>query len=316
MGKGAAAKRSAGGMKITITNDELKITSSGQSFARLAFLCLVLLSAQNIFAQDLTALSEQLRSGDTEQKRDALFQIKNLQTAAAARIAVPALNDAAEIVRATAAFAVIFLPPDEALAALAPLLQDKSELVRRETAYALGKIQNPQAVDLLLRTLQNDKMQAVKNAAVVALGEIGDLSALDALVQILRRKPTAEEEFFRRSAARAIGQIAWILQTGAAQKTTPESLLPAALKSVSEPKYKNLAQSFPPFRAAVPVLLQTLQNAREADDVRRETAFALGAVGDASALPALRSNLTGQDYYLAEICRESIKKILSVNPTE
>ena len=43
--------------------------------------------------------------------------------------------------------------------------------------------------------------------------------------------------------------------------------------------------------------------------MRREAAFALGAIGDKSAVPVLQSNLGSEDYYLAEICLESLRKI-------
>jgi HEAT repeat protein len=113
--------------------------------------------AANSSAQTLENLAGQIRSGNSEQKRSALFELRNRQSAEASRIALPALRDADEIVRATAAFSVIFLPADEAFNALAPNLQDKAEIVRRETAYALGKIQNSSAINPLIQTFQKDK---------------------------------------------------------------------------------------------------------------------------------------------------------------
>src|SRR6185369_1695644 len=103
----------------------------GASFVVFATMCF----AVSIVAQDLAALAEKLRSGNTEDKREALFQIRNLRTEDASRIAVPALEDKYPIVRATAASSVLFLPKAEAAAALLPLLHDKDEFVRREGAY-------------------------------------------------------------------------------------------------------------------------------------------------------------------------------------
>ena len=127
-------------------------------------------TAGNLFAQTLETLAEQIRSGKSEQKRSALFEIRNRQQEEASRIAVPALKDSDDIVRATAAFSVIYLPKDEAFKALSPNLQDKSEIVRRETASALGKIQNPSAINPLIQTFQKDKSVEVKNACAAALG--------------------------------------------------------------------------------------------------------------------------------------------------
>lgn len=269
--------------------------------------------AGGAFSQNLETLADAIRFGTTEVKRDALFQIRNLETEAASRIAVPALKDADEIVRATAAASVIFLPKDEAAQALLPLLQDKKELVRREAAFALGKVRNPVAVNPLIAQFQKDKISDVKNACVAALGVIGDVSAVDALVRILQNRPKKEnpaDEFLRRSAARSIGQIAQIIQTGETEVLTPQNFLPDNKKQTAPlPKYSSLTETFSAFRLAIGVLIQTLQNPQESQDAKRESAFALGAIGDQSAIPVLQANLTSEDYYLAEICEEALQKI-------
>ena len=61
--------------------------------------------------------------------------------------------------------------------------------------------------------------------------------------------------------------------------------------------------------AAVPVLIKALQNKKESDDARREAAFALGAIGDSSAIAALEADRNSADPYLAEICKEALLKI-------
>ena len=251
-------------------------------------LCIICAFAGNVFAQpNLEALAVKIRDGKTEEKRDALLQIRNLESPEASRIALPALRDPSEIVRATAAFSVIFLPKDEAAQALSPLLQDKFELVRREAAYALGKVRNPSAVRPLVEILQKDKIAEVRNAAAIALGEIGDAGAVDALTRILQQPSSDKDEFLQRSAARSIGQIA----------------------EIKKSKDSNLTEAFPAFRAAVTALIPILQNAKAPADVKREAAFALGAIGDRSAIPVLEANLNNKDYYLAAACKEALKKI-------
>ncbi|HVE55878.1 MAG TPA: HEAT repeat domain-containing protein [Pyrinomonadaceae bacterium] len=284
----------------------------------LVLLCALCGFAGNVFAQTNETLTQQIRSGNSEQKRSALFEIRNRQSEEASRIALPALKDSDEIVRATAAFSVIYLPKTEAFGALIPNLSDKSEIVRRETAYALGKIQNSAAIAPLIQTFQNKKEKSieVKNAGIVALGEIGDASAIDALSEILRQKPKDDNDFLRRSAARSIGQIAQIIQIKESYTVTPESFLPEKFKFFTIEKYQNLAVKFSQFRAVLPVLTQVLQNPKESDDAKREAAFALGALGDASAVSILQNNLNSKDYYLAEICKESLKKLSSVNAAE
>jgi HEAT repeat protein len=250
-----------------------------------------------------------LSTGTTEEKREALFQIRNLRSAEASRLALPALKDSNEIVRATAAGSVIFLPAGEAATALLPLLTDKTEMVRREAAYALGEAGDPSAVTALTTLLRRDKIIEVKGAAAVALGKIGDAGAVGPLDRILQDKPDEDHEFLRRSAARSIGQIAQFIQTGKISKLTPQNFLSERFKELDKPKYPNLAANFPAFGPAVKTLITALQNKNESDDTRREAAFALGAIGDAAALPALQTGLNSPDPYLAEICKEALAKI-------
>lgn len=329
MGTAAAAKRPARRVRNLITNYELRITSLKLYFQCVVFLCALCVFAGNSTAQNSSVtraqtdwvdekifLERAIQSGNIEQKRDALFRLRNLENAEASRAAIPALTDKSEIVRATAAFAVIFLPADEAFSSLLPLLGDKNEFVRREAAYALGKTKNSGAVRPLVQAFQKDKIADVKNACVVALGEIGDASAISELVKILQRKPKMEEEFLRHSAARSIGQIAQIIQTGKIEVNTPEDFLPEKYSLIKKRKFPNLFEPFPSFQSANDVLIKLLQNSAETDDVKREAAFALGAIGASSAIAVLQANLAAKDYYLAKICAEALRKIsASTNST-
>ena len=308
---------------MQVVNYELRAASLKLSFRLLAIFCVLSIAAGSSLAQNDTLVEKQISfSGDqstrlsriiadgtVEQKRDALLQIRNLETAEAARIAVRALRDASEIVRATAAASVVFLPGDEAARHLLPLLKDKKPFVRREAAYALGKNRNPNAINPLLQIAQKDKVVEVRNAAIIALGEIGDAAAVGELIKFLQRKPQPKEEFTRRSAARAVGQIAQIIQSGRVAVLTPKKFLPDPYKAIGKPNYPKLLDDFPVFRSAISVLTQVLQNRQDFPDVKREVAFALGAIGDESAIPVLQANLANADYYLAEICRESLRTI-------
>lgn len=269
--------------------------------------------AVNMFGQDFTTLAEKIRNGSSEEKRDALFQLRNMETPEASRIAIPALQDSNEIVRVTAAYSVIYLPSDEAAQTLLPLLKDKSFFVRKETAFALGKTKNSSAVQPLLEILQKDKIPEVKTAAVIALGEIGEVSAIDSLLKLLQKKSNENENFLRRSVVRSIGQIAQVQQVQANYVVTPESTLPEKYDVFANLKYTNLNQKFPVFKQSITLLLSILQNQKESDDVRREAAFSLGTIGDKSVINILENNLSANDYYLAEICKEAIAKLNSNN---
>jgi HEAT repeat protein len=227
-----------------------------------------------------------LSAADIEERRDALARLGSMHNPEASRVALSALRDSQAILRASAAAAVMSLPPDEIAANLIPLLNDKDEFVRREIAYALGKTHSRTAVPPLSERLLNDKIDSVRGAAAVALGEIGDETAVSSLAAVLnpqiglsskrsKKRKGPENPFVLRSAARSLGQIG--------------------------------------SRAGLPALINAIQDEQGEADVRRESAVALGTVGDSSALQALRQALTDTDPYLSQAAHEAIRKILRSN---
>jgi HEAT repeat protein len=226
--------------------------------------------------------TRRLGSIETEDRREALTRLGSMHHPMASSAAVPALHDSAPIVRATAAAAISSLPASERAGLLIPMLADKDEFVRREVAFALGKTRNQSAVQPLIERLTSDKQDSVRSAAAVGLGEIGDAAATLSLAEILspasgvasaaKKKSKKEKDLFLlRAAARSLGQIG--------------------------------------SRVGVPALVAALQDEKMPDDVRREAAVALGLIGDASAVPALRSVETARDPYLADTARRAISRI-------
>lgn len=263
--------------------------------------------AVDITPETAARLQKQIANGSVEEKRAALFEIRNLRSASASRLAFAALRDNELIVRASAAASVVFASKAEASAALTPLLGDNDEFVRREAAYALGDVRDRAATAPLARLMQDDKIIEVRTAAAIALGKIGDASAISSLLAILKSRPREDEEFLRRSAARSIGQIAQINITGDATVLTPQNFLPDRFKELgaSDPT-GSISQHF---NGSVGVLTVVLRNKNESDDTRREAAYALGVIGDQRSVPVLQTYLKGADPYLAEICKEALLKI-------
>ncbi len=220
---------------------------------------------------------QRLSSADIEERRDALMRLGSLRRPDASRVASKGLTDVVPIVRVTAMHAIRSLPPAEATSLLIPLLPDKLEFVRREAAYALGETHSRTAVAPLIGLLSGDKDAGVRGAAAVALGEIGDESAVQALSQVLaggagkKKAKNREDPFVMRAAARSLGQI----------------------KS----------------RAGVEVLIATLANDANDNDVRREAATALGLIGDPAAAPALEAAFASSDSYLSEAAREALRRL-------
>lgn len=225
-----------------------------------------------------------LSSTEVEERRDALTTLGSMRHHEASRAAVSALKDPLPIIRATAATSILSLPGEEATSHLVPLLKDKDEFVRREAAYAVGHTGSRSAVSALSELLLTDKEDGVRGAAAVALGQIADETAVVPLSAVLNpqiapaskskktKKPRREPNLFvLRSAARSLGQIG--------------------------------------SRAGSPSLILVLQDETAEDDLRRESAAALGRIGDSSALPSLRAALTARDPYLAEAAKEAIQRI-------
>lgn len=265
----------------------------------------------SIFAQtNLDDLRHQIANGTAEDKRNALFAIRNLHTEEASRIAILALTDLDELVRATAPSAAAFLPKPEAARLIIPLLNDKAEFVRNEASFALGEVGHASAVQPLIQRLQNDT-PPVRSVVAAALGKIGDVYAVDALNAVLKKKPREADENLRRSAARSIGQIAQITRTGNRRVDTPQNFLPSKYK-LNYSAIQPATVSFPVFLSSATILSTVLSNNKEADDVRREAAFALGAIGEPASRSVLLRHINSPDNYLAETCKEALLKLAPV----
>ncbi len=226
--------------------------------------------------------TRRLGSIETEERRDAVTRLGSMHHAAASRAALPALIDSVSVVRATAAAAISSLPASERAGLLIPMLADKDEFVRREVAFALGKTREHSVVQPLIERLTSDKTDSVRGAAAVALGEIRDAAATLSLAETLspgfgaatrsgKKSKKEKDLFLLRAAARSLGQIG--------------------------------------SRVGLPALVAALQDEKMPDDVRREAAVALGLIGDAAAVPALRSVETARDPYLAEAARRALYRI-------
>lgn len=229
-----------------------------------------------------------LSSVEDEDRREALARLGSMHNSAASRVALSALADPSPAVRAAATAAVLSLPAEESTSALLPLLNDKDEFVRQQAAYALGQAHSSTAVADLIGRLA-DKKDSVRGAAAVALGQIADARGVSPLAAVLNRQPLP-----------ASGK-----KGGKSKAERNPFVLRAAAKSLG------LIGS----REALPALIAVLQDEKAEDDVRREAAVALGAIGDAAALSILRGVLTARDPYLSRAAQEAIRKITHLQIT-
>lgn len=311
MGTPVRAERVSGTLKVYFAEDRRQVTGRvplfGLSLVVFFVFCPTVAAGQaaaDLAPETAARLKQQISGGSTEEKRSALFEIRNLRSAEASSIALPALRDPDELVRATAASSIVFIPKADAARALIPLLGDRAEFVRREAAHALGEAGDSSAVAPLVRMMQSEKVIELRSAAAIALGKIGDPAAVASLVEVLRTRPREDDEFLRRSAARSIGQIAQIVETGKIQVVTPQNFLPEKFKDV-EPGMRTTHD----LSRSVDTLTVVARNTAESDDTRREAVFSLGAIGDPKSKPVLQTLVSSADPYMAEIAREALMKI-------
>lgn len=164
----------------------------------------------------IAELTRKLKSGEEEERRDAVTQLAALNTRLAAGALASALDDASEQVCAQAITGLASIG-DASLAPViaARLAQDKRPFVRKTAAYALGRLANLSTTPALISALK-DKDDEVRGAAAFALGQYRDSAALAPLSQSLADK----NDFVRAHAAQALG-----VQGAAARATVPRLIV-------------------------------------------------------------------------------------------
>ena len=185
----------------------------------------------------------------------------------------------------------------DVLPALLLAVNDVDSEVRNSVVTALGGMQDPRAVQALMRVLRDDAVAEVRAAAAWALGEIEDAAAVPALSQSVRNDGSAE---VRKNAAWALGQI----ESPAAVEALAAALRDADVE-VRRTSLWALGQIESP--AAVPALIAAL----ESDDVgmRRTAVWALGNIEDARAVPVLLPLIGDADAEVREATVHALAQI-------
>jgi putative membrane-bound dehydrogenase-like protein len=125
----------------------------------------------------VSSLSEVLTTGSTPTRRNAVWSLTRIGTAAARAAARVALSDADSSVRMVAARCAATHCDADATRQLLPLLRDDEHAVRRQAAAALGRIGDPVAVAPLLKSFDEASDQMLEHALIFAMIEIGSRDA-------------------------------------------------------------------------------------------------------------------------------------------
>lgn len=188
------------------------------------------------------------------------------------------LNDGESVVRAAAGRALGRLGAREAVPELVKALSDKSVEVRVVAAAALWRLPDPSAVPVLLERVR-DSDKAVREWSALALGVAGDPRAVPELIKLL----SDPERTVRLAAVRSLGRL-----------NRAEALAPLAAYLTSgkrdDEERDEVVTSVASIEGyeRVSTLVGMLDTAAADSKQRLRLVLALGKVGDAQALPALR----------------------------
>jgi HEAT repeat protein len=162
--------------------------------------------------------------------------------------------------------------------------------IRDDTVIALGKLNDPRAVDPLIEVLKDkDEDEDVRWSAASALGNIGDPGAVDPLIEVFKNK--GEDKDVRISVAYALRDI------GGPGAVAP---LIEALKDEDEDVRWSaaFALGYLGDPGAVASLIEVFKNKDEDKDVRISAVYTLRDIGDPGAVDPLIKALKDEDKYV------------------
>lgn len=191
------------------------------------------------------------------------------------------------------------LDGDSATSALVSALTDKSPAVRALAVTGLGERSDNTIVPFVAARLSSDKDPFVRKAAAYALGNFRAQERTAALIAALRDK----DQEVRGAAAVSLGDHPDAAAVGslAASLFDKNAFVRAQASRALGVNGQAASQ-------AVLALVKLLDGDPDAE-VKRQSATALGLIGDRSALQALERASHDSDSYLAEAARDSIKMI-------
>jgi HEAT repeat protein len=316
---GSIRARDVGDTRLTTADIEKLLTGLASDDACVRELSVRLLGGQRNEATETketiaNALVARLRSPDVPMREVATFGLGIVAPASAIDALISTLRDANAGVRANAAWALGRIDNGKALSALVGLFRDSDARVREAAVVAAGRIDSASSVPALMRVLQNDEAPSVRRVAAWALGQKGAREAADVLGTQLGKESDAKvremiawamAETGARSGTAALSSAlrrdaddnvretaAWALAE-LGDRTAVDALGSAAESDRSSRVRGTAAWAIGQLHGngtkAPSGLLKVLKD--DSDDARLKAAWALGQVGDASAVNDIRDAL-------------------------
>lgn len=178
---------------------------------------------------------------------------------------------------------------------LVELLKSSNDTSRRLAAFALGVVNDADAVDPLVGALK-DENSRVRQAASFSLGKLGDIAAVVPLMEILHD----EDPLVRAAAATALGKIG-----------DPQAV-PVLLELLEDKdhmiqKAVISALALLKDKRAIEAFLQAIRSKDEA--IREIAALGIQEIGDMQAIRSLIADLKSNDRNLRRRVAEALGKI-------
>ncbi|CAD7092591.1 unnamed protein product [Hermetia illucens] len=204
---------------------------------------------------------------------------------------------------------------------------DESALLKHELAYCLGQMQDPKAIPMLVRVLEDVQQEPmVRHEAAEALGAIGHPDVLP-ILEKYKNDPVIE---VAETCQIALDRVNWVTKGNRVNDENPYASVdpspPAETKDIEELTKIYLDENeslFNRYRA-----MFSLRNLGSKESVlalskglkcnsalfRHEVAFVLGQMQDPNSIPYLSENL--QDKYENEMVRHECAEALGAIATE
>ncbi|PYT04110.1 MAG: hypothetical protein DMF60_16280 [Acidobacteria bacterium] len=207
------------------------------------------------------------------------------------------LNSSDQEKRREAIMEISHVEGSAATSALLSALADRSPRVRAAAAAGIANRREAPAVPLLAACLAKDKYAFVRKMAAYALGGFRGIDRTAALIAALQDKDAE----VRGAAAVSLGEFA---------DADAVVSLTAALSDKNAFVRAHAARALGTNGSAATQAVRPMSKLLTSDEdgeVRRQSATALGSIGDRSALAALELARRGKDPYLVQAAIESIK---------
>lgn len=213
--------------------------------------------------------------------------------------------------------------PKAATKLLALMDRSRDNNVKLWSMRALGMLKAEEAVEPLIEVALKHENKFMRKNAVIALGSIGNPKAIDALIEMMFVE--FQGVSFYREASYALFEIGPeavepLLKTLAMENEAVNAIFEksgGAKESAVVAKCAVVLGDLHDARAVEP-LIEAYGKALEKNDAIaiRELAFALGALDDNRAVPALMKNMSTPDASLRERVMESLNKIGDRRPVK